>query len=429
MRQALGPADIFADLLDGIIRHEGGSGNIGQLRVRLAAPITDLAGLTRAWRALGREAWTLKASFHRGIRGSFLHTRGPAELSLELASQVDVAAAQHLAHGTGAVAMRLALANDGVVLTWDHRLCDARGAAGVLAALPAIATGARLGEPWWTPDYRWLPGVPRAARLRGPLAQQAMPLLIPHRLVDLWRPLKPSHRSPANPASPVTCSTITLGAEGTAAYQARQRQATGRMAETPFLLACVAAALEATRGIDGDILMPLTVDLREGGDQRLLANCHGYCFLRVPAGLASKDLVAAANHLKQAHREWVAADGLIKLSASMSWFGHLPRRLARAQLGNHRAGVWASCVVANAGASPLSETWFGAPVIGVDHAACIPGTPGIGVLFHRDRRGLGFTTLATGRVIEAIPPSRFAELLRWQLLERELLNHSLKRPL
>ena len=422
MRQTLGPADIFADLLDGIIRHEGGSGNIGQLRVRLSAPITDVTGLTRAWQALGHEAWTLAARFHRGIRGSFLHTAGPAKLTVEHASQLDVAAAQHLAEGTGAVAMRLALANDGVVLTWDHRLCDARGAAGILAALPAIAAGAHLGERWWTTDYRWLPGVPRAARLRGPMAQQAMPLLIPHRLAHLWRPLKSSHRSPANPASPVTCSTTTLGAEGTAAYQARQRQATGRMAETPFLLACVAAALEAMRGVDGDILMPLTVDLREGGDKRLLANCHGYCFLRVPAGLASKDLMAAANHLKQAHREWIAVDGLVKLSASMSWFGHLPRRLARAQLGNHRAGVWASCVVANAGVSPLPGTWFGAPVVGVDHAACIPGTPGIGVLFHRDGRGLGFTTLATGRVIEAIPPSRFGELLRWQLLERPLVS-------
>jgi hypothetical protein len=421
MRQTLGPADIFADLLDGIIRHEGGSGNIGQLRVRLSVPIIDVTGLTRAWQALGREAWTLKARFHRGIRGSFLHTTGPAELTVEHASQLDVAAAQHLAEGTGAVAMRLALANDGVVLTWDHRLCDARGAAGILAALPAIAAGAHLGERWWTADYRWLPGVPRAARLRGPLAQQAMPLLIPHRLAHLWRPLKSSHRSPANPAAPVACSTTTLGAEDTVAYQARQRQATGRMAETPFLLACVAAALEATRGVDGDILMPLTVDLREGGDKRLLANCHGYCFLRVPAGLASKDLMAAANHLKQAHREWIAVDGLVKLSASMSWFGHLPRRLARAQLGNHRAGVWASCVVANAGVSPLPGTWFGAPVIGVDHAACIPGTPGIGVLFHRDGRGLGFTTLATGRVSEAIPPSRFAEFLRWQLLERPLV--------
>lgn len=421
MRQALGPADIFADLLDGIIRHEGGSGNVGQLRVHLDGKV-DAEALARAWRALGHEAWTLGARFRRGLRGAALHTAGPIELELEHAhdADVNVVAAQHLREGTGNTAMRLALVDGGLVLTWDHRLCDARGAAGVLAALPRMAEGKHLGEPWWTPDYRWVPGVPRAARVRGPMAQQAMPLLIPHRLVQLWRPLPKQKRSPANPATPVAHCTTTLGLYGTTDYASRQRKATGRMAETPFLLACVAAALEAARGVDGDILMPLTVDLREGGEKRLLANCHGYCFLRVPAGLATKDLVAAANHLKQAHREWVAADGLVKLSASMSWFGHLPRRLARAQLGNHHAGVWASCVVANAGATPLGESWFGARVLGVDHAACIPGTPGIGVLFHRDARGLGFSTLATGRVIGAIPPKRFADLLRWQLLERPL---------
>lgn len=419
MRQALGPADIFADLLDGIIRHEGGSGNIGQLKVRLDGTV-DVTALARGWRALGQQAWTLGACFRRGLRGATLHTAGPVDLDVEHATRIDDIATTHLAQGTGALAMRLALAEDGVVLTWDHRLCDARGAGGILAALSTLADGKRLEEAWWTPDYRWVPGVPRAARLRGPLAQQAMPLLIPHRLVQLWRPLAQRQRSPANRAAPLVTHTTTLGVLGTADYASRQRQATGRMAETPFLLACVAAALETARGIDGDVLMPLTVDLREGGEKRLLANCHGYCFLRLPAGLATKDLVAAANHLKQAHREWVAADGLVKLSASMSWFGHLPRRLARAQLGNHRAGVWASCVVANAGATPLGETWFGARVLGVDHAACIPGTPGIGVLFHRDARGLGFSTLAAGRVIGEIPPQRFADLLRWQLMERPL---------
>lgn len=419
MRQPLGPADIFADLLDGIIRHEGGSGNIGQLKVWLDGAV-DTAALVRGWSSLGREAWTLGARFRRGLRGAALHTSGPVTLEVEHATRIDDIATRHLAEGTGTQAVRLALTSEGVVLTWDHRLCDARGAAGILAALPALALGKHLGEAWWSPDYRWVPGVPRAARLRGPMAQQAMPLLIPHRLVQLWRPLPKARRSPANQAAPLTTCTTTLGVLGTADYASRQRKATGRMAETPFLLACVAAALEAARGVDGDVLMPLTVDLREGGEKRLLANCHGYCFMRVPAGLATKDLVAAANHLKQAHRDWVAADGLVKLSASMSWFGHLPRRLARAQLGNHRAGVWASCVVANAGATPLGETWFGARVLGVDHAACIPGTPGIGVLFHRDARGLGFSTLAAGRVIDQIPPQRFADLLRWQLMERPL---------
>jgi hypothetical protein len=419
MRQPLGPADIFADLLDGIIRHEGGSGNLGQLRIRLDGTV-DGDALAYAWSALGREAWTLGARFRRGLRGAMLHTSGPVTLGLEHAPRLDDIATMHLRTGTGATMVRLALAPDGAVLTWDHRLCDARAAAGILAALPTLATGKHLGERWWSPDYRWVPGVPRTARLRGPLAQQAMPLLKPHRLVRLWRPLAPRQRSPANPAVPVATHTTTLGLLGTADYAARQRKTTGRMAETPFLLACVAAALEAARGVDGDVLMPLTVDLREGGEKRLLANCHGYCFLRVPAGLASTDLVAAANHLKQAHREWVGADGLVKLSASMSWFGHVPRRIAVGELGNHHAGVWASCVVANAGATPLGETWFGARVLGVDHAACIPGSPGIGVLFHRDARGLGFATIATGRVIETIPPQHFADLLRWQLMERPL---------
>ena len=420
MRQSAGPADIFADLLDRIIRHEGGSGNLGQLRIRLASPVTDLDALKRSWQQFGQRYWTVGGKIRRGLRGIQIQTRGPAKLEIELARSADEAAQQHLAHGTGQAFMRLAVADDGVVLTWDHRLCDARGAGGVLALLPELAAGNNTNERWWEAEYRWPPGVPRAARLRGPMAQQAMPLLIPHRLVRLWRPLAAVKRSPANPASSISVQATALGTEATALYQTRQRQASGRLAETPYLLACVAAALEAHRGIDGDLLMPLTVDLRETGDKRLLANCHGYCFLRVPAGMATRDLKETAAHLKQAHRDWLAADGLIKLSASMSWFGHLPTRLARAQLGNHRAGVWASCVVANAGATPLTTTWFGASVIGVDHAACIPGTPGIGVLFRRDARGLGFDTITTGRVSASFSASLFAERLRYQLLERPL---------
>jgi hypothetical protein len=422
MRQSSGPADIFADLLDRIIRHEGGSGNLGQLRVRLAGPITDIAGLQRSWQQFGQRNWTVGAQIRRGLRGIQLLTRGPANLQIELVTSADAAAQQHLVQGTDQALMRLAVANDGVVLTWDHRLCDARGAGGVLALLPEIAAGKNTNERWWDSAYRWPPGVPRAARVRGPMAQQAMPLLIPHRLVHLWRPLTKNKQSPANPASSLSVHATALGLEATAIYQTRQRQASGRLAETPYLLACVAATLEAHRGIDGDILMPLTVDLRETGDKRLLANCHGYCFLRVPAGLATMNLKAAATHLKQAHRDWLAADGLIKLSASMSWFGHLPTRLARAQLGNHRAGVWASCVVANAGATTLGASWFGASVLGVDHAACIPGTPGIGVLFRRDARGLGFDTITTGRVSSQFPAQQFAERLRYQLLERPLID-------
>ena len=426
MRQPLGPGDIFATILDGIIRRRGGAGNLGQLRLRFDRPLADASALATAWRRLGREAWPLGGRIVQGLRGMRLATHGAARLDLEHSADLAATGDAHLRTGTGSALARLALISDpaepGAVFTWQHGLCDARAAAGLLAALPSLASGRALGESWWQPGYRSIPGLPATARARGQQAQQALEHLRPHRLVRLWQPLTGAQRSPSNPSSPTAHHTTALGSDGTAAYQTRQRQATGRMAETPFLLACVAAALEAALGIGGDVLMPLTVDLREPGERRLLANCHGYCFLRVPEGLASRDLMAAAAHLKQAHRDWLANDGLIKLSSSMSWFGYLPQRLTRAQLGNHRAGVWASCIVANTGASVIPESWFGVRITGIDNAANLPGTPGIGVLFHRDARGLVFDTLACGRVAQRLPPQRFAELLRWQLLERPLTS-------
>ena len=421
MRQPLGPADVFAALLDGIIRRAGGAGNIGQLRLRLDRSI-DGNAVARAWQRLGEEAWPLGGRVIHGLRGMHLCFAGPAPLSAECCDDLDAMADAHLNDGTGRVLARLAVAEHGVALTWHHALCDARAAAGLLAALPALAVGKRLGERWWEPGYRGIPGLPATARERGQQAQQAMPLLKPHRLVPLWRPLERAGQptSPANRARPFARHTTVIGGDELTSFQARQRQATGRMAETAFLLACVAAALEACLGVGGDVLMPLTVDLRETGERRLLANCHGYCFLRVPAGLATKDLMLAAQHLKQTHRDWLAADGLVKLSSSMSWFSYLPERLTTAQLGNHQAGVWASCVVANAGASPLTGEWFGAQPLALDHAALIPANPGIGVLFHRDARGLVFDTLACGRVVNALPPERLAAELKRQLIERPL---------
>ena len=424
INQQCGPADIFAAILDRLIRDQGGAGNLGQLRVRFAHPISDPAALARAWQRLGSQAWPLGAQLHHGLRGMRLAMRGPAALALERVQSLALCADEHLAHGTGAVNARLALCEDaqapGLVLTWNHRVLDARAALGLLHELPRLAAGDSLREAWWDPAYRQLPGVPLRAASRGRLAGQALELLRPHRLVRLWRPLvrAGSPAPAANRAHPLASHSEVVG--DSEELRQRQRQAAGRLAETPFLLACVAAALEAALGVGGDLLMPLAVDLRAPGERRLLANCHGYCFLRLPAGLASNDLASACRHLKQEHRAWTAQDGIAKLSASMSWFGHLPHRLAQAQLGNHQAGVWSSCVIANAGASTLPATLFGAAITGIDHAALIPATPGIGVFFHRDARGLVMDVLACGRVPGVLAPARLAALIRWQLLERPL---------
>ncbi len=424
INQQCGPADIFAAILDRLIRDAGGAGNLGQLRVHFARPLADHAALARAWRRLGEQAWPLGARLLHGLRGMRLAMGGPAGLALELADDLARCASEHLANGTGEVNARLALIGDarapGLVMTWNHRVLDARAALGLLHELPGLAAGGTLREAWWDPAYRQLPGVPQHAAARGRMASQALELLRPHRLVELWRPLgRGGGRSPpANRAHPLRSHSEVIG--DSEVLRQRQRQASGRLAETPFLLGCVAAALESALGVGGDVLMPLAVDLRAPGERRLLANCHGYCFLRVPAGLASRDLAGACRHLKQEHRAWTAQDGIVKLSSSMSWFGHLPHRLAQAQLGNHQPGVWSSCVVANVGASPLPATWFGAAISGVDHAALIPATPGLGVLFHRDARGLVVDVLACGRVAQLLAPERLARLIRWQLLERPL---------
>jgi hypothetical protein len=83
INQQCGPADIFAAILDRLIRNEGGAGNLGQLRMRLGRPLGDPAALARAWRRLGEQAWPLGARLLQGLRGMRLAMRGPVDLTLE----------------------------------------------------------------------------------------------------------------------------------------------------------------------------------------------------------------------------------------------------------------------------------------------------------------------------------------------------------
>ncbi len=94
-------------------------------------------------------------------------------------------------------------------------------------------------------------------------------------------------------------------------------------------------------------------------------------------------------------------------------------RIARWQLGCFRAGIAASCLIGNAGLALLPDSWFGAGIIDIAHAASVPGRPGLSVLFHRFGNRLGCDLLASGEVSSSVPPQRLAERLRHQLLERD----------
>jgi hypothetical protein len=352
---------------------------------------------------------------------------GPADCSVAVGGALTPLAEAGLRRGLDGdrgewmrLACATATAEPGLVLTWNHRLCDARGAMGVIAALSEISADGSPRERWWRSDYRAAGPLPTSAAARGQLARGTLALLDPLCRGPWLRPAVDSSRG-KNPAAPIRRYGMILDAEVTARFDARQRAATGRFGETPFVLAAVAAALEAAYGIGADLLFPLAVDTRAehaDGERRLLSNCHGFMLLRLAAGLASRDLGEAGRALKEGHRRWLAADGFTKMSASLSWFPLLGYRLARAELGFHRAGIAASCLVANTGRTLVPERLFGAGVLGVDHAASLPGTPGLGVLVHRDRRGLGLDVIATGAVARRLPPERFAALIAEQLLER-----------
>lgn len=409
MRIRASVSDVFHRIVDDLVRRSGGPGNLGQLRLHLDGEV-DVPALAAAWREAGRRAPVLAATCVDGWRGARFDLRTVPDLVLETsATDIATIAGADLRSGLSkGNLVRLHLGSDGAVLTWHHALCDARGAQGLLRDL-----GTGLREAWWEPSYRQDRDLPTTAAGRGRDARGAVDLLRPLRS----RPILRLARTNGNAAVPLRQVTTCLGAE-TAAVDGRIRSIVGRFGETAFCLAAVAAAL-AEHG-DGLVVFPLAVDERAPGTTRCLANAHGFLFLSVDADLARRDLAAAARHLRDAHKAWIAAEGNRKLLAALSWLPLAGSRMARFQLGFGRPGLHASACVANTGATILGETWFGAQVRGVDHTIALPGNPGVAVLFHRDARGLGFDTIVTGALSRRLPPEALAARVRFHLCDRVL---------
>jgi hypothetical protein len=448
MRLPLSGADYFHHLVHRLIVRRGGPGNCGQVRVRMTAP-PDAAAVATAWRRVGERLWTVGGTYRAGLRGAWFRVRGPALLTVDHGPCLTEIADLHWRAGLpddGARA-RLGVAiggAPGLVLTWDHRMCDARGAMALLAALPGFladvvaADGAEdsaAGSPEKRGSIRgrsWLPRAREHAELpaslgeRGSLARAALPHLGQRGRGDIWRP----PGSVANVASPLVHAGMVLGAEATALATARQRATSGRLGETAFLIAGLAAALDDVRadspGESGDFLFPLAIDARAGAAgadldiDGLLENRHGFVFLRLPAGLARADLTQAAKVVTAGLRAWLADGAERKLAAALSFFPCVGERLAGAEIGGGCPGVAASCLVANTGMTAVPDALFGSTVIGVDHRVAVPAVPGLAVLFHRDARGLGWDVIAAGQVARALPPAALAARIRHHLVERIL---------
>jgi hypothetical protein len=170
--------------------------------------------------------------------------------------------------------------------------------------------------------------------------------------------------------------------------------------------------------LGGDPLFPFAMDLRPPQGGPLVANRHAFAMLRLPEGLARRDLGAAARHLNDSYRAWIAAEGEAKMTAVMDFAPLAGLRLSRSQIGNFRSGLFASCLTANVGVVNLPGEFFGAAVVGAEFVAAVPGSPGLGILFHRDRRGLCLAVIMAGRLGRTMPPAALAERIRYQLVER-----------
>lgn len=416
MRIPLSASDVFHRSLDQQIRRDGGPGNLGQLCLRTDRPV-QIEALRAAWRTLAAQAPILGARIAGGVRGPRWLVPASIDLDLHCAgAPLDEVAQRELRAGAEEL-IRLAASthagSPGVVLTWNHQLCDVRGVQGIIVALPRLARGEALGEAWSAPDYRHDVEVPRVPAQRGRLAQGAMRLLRVLGRRDLARPAGRTR----NAAAPVRVHHRVLGHTLTAQVDARAKAVVGRFGETPFLIAAVAGALAAA-GVEGDMLFPLAVDLRRPGETRLFANRHGFLMLPLAGAVVRQDLGAAALAVKAAHRDWLAADGVTKLLAAISWFPYAGPWFSRYQLGGGRSGLAASCLAANSGRSPLAGDWFGAVITGIDHVAVPPGQPGVAVLFHRDERGLCLDVVVTGALGRRLPPERLADAVVHQLVER-----------
>lgn len=411
--------DVFHQLVDRGIRRTGGPGSHGQLIIHSTCSPTP-QNLAVALACLVRQAPLLHARWIGDLRGPrWRFARTSAALRAEWDLDLDQLAARHLRSDMDdGWLIRFGHTPDGIVVTWDHRLIDARGVMGVIGSLPRLAAGELLNEAWYQSGYRDPVDLPATHAQRGRLARNLLPLIRQQRLTRIW---KPGRREPRGCTSlgPYVVVDLSLGAE-TAVLDARIRATTGRFGETAFLLAALAGALEACGGIAGDLLFPLAVDSRSSGQSRLFSNHHGFSMLLLPEGSATADLGRAAHQIKEAQRAWLVGDGVRAMAASLTYFHYLGTRRGQYEIGNRRAGVWASCLVANTGQTKIPDDWFGGVITAIHHRVTVPDSPGLAAIFSRDARGVAVTLIATAAVAQGLDLTAVATALREQLIERTL---------
>ncbi|TVR42841.1 MAG: hypothetical protein EA402_10855 [Planctomycetota bacterium] len=386
---ALAPGDQFACIQHRLIRRGGGPGNRAALHLRLAGPGPQACppAIAQRWRQLIRACPLLMARW----QGGWL--RRGWRLGKDVAGE---AAVQW--HWQGGEQPTFSL-------EWDHRLCDVRAALALLRALGDDQALAALAAS----DHRQRApaALPVSAAQRGSLAR-GLPALMKPFHGGHWQP----RRCPGAGLQPLQRAQIIVDEAAEAPIRAAQRAATGRFGEGPWQLAALARALYRVAGARGRLILPMAVDLRTREEAAACINGHGFCFASLDAAAAEADVASAAQTAQAAQKAWVAAGGVERILAGLSFAAPLPFTLIRGELGFGRPGLGASAVCGLSGRNELPALLAGFPVLGVDHAVLPPPAPGLALLIHRDPRGLVIDCLATAAVAPHCPPGRLLAELR-----------------
>lgn len=262
-----------------------------------------------------------------------------------------------------------------LIMTFDHRLLDARGAEALLALLgqsldgvplpaePVFASSAELTR--WQEKFLAGRNVNRRIIALAKASPRALPL--------------PPGRDRGYRYRLIACTT-----QESAALTERAYREAGYLMESPFLLAVVTKAMHAlctARGVAGcNYLVPVTVDRRPGREplQELFFNHMSYLFYQLPAELGD-DLAGLIAAIKQQMYDQVKSAFPADLAKASLLMRIAPLPLLGRMLYLPMDGKMATFAFAHLGRGGFAASEFmGSAVENLFHMPRVPLPPGVG---------------------------------------------------
>lgn len=285
---------------------------------------------------------------------------------------------------------------DVLVMTFDHRVLDARGAETFLNLLSGEGE-----EP--SSDLIDQIQIVDAPELRDWSAKFAAGRDVQRKIIKMSKSAG-CHvamngrvgRSIKPPA--LSCEFHKFTASETSKIEAKAEHVAGYMMETVYLLAISALALHEASAPERKewFFVPVPIDVRRqvnGSGRKMLFNHFSFLFFHFEVSPDSSVESLASEIRGQLHAQ-IAEEFPEKMIAS-SYLGRIfPNRLMRQFMRLPFDGKMATFVFANVGAGDPPDEILGESLKSIQHMPRIPSPPGLGVFFNRYSGGLHLTLTA-----------------------------------